>query len=61
MILYSDNAQALKIALGCFDHAFTIVDKFDFPLDESARVTLREFEARRAETVDALNRSVDVL
>jgi hypothetical protein len=46
----------LKIALACFDHAFSIVDKYEFPLDEAARVTLREFESRRAETVEALEK-----
>ena len=54
--LRGDSAEALKIALLCMDHAFTIVDKYEFPLDEAARSTLREFEARRAETVETLER-----
>ena len=48
------NTRSLKIAICCMDHAFNILNKFDFELDSAAVACLEVFEGLRSELADIL-------
>ena len=49
----------LKIAICCMDHAFAMLNKFDFELDTAAVACLETFESLRMEAAEAVSATGD--
>lgn len=53
--------KSLKIAICCMDHAFNMLNKFDFELDAAAVGCLEIFEGLRAEMAEVLSNAGDTV